>query len=217
MTTVFRATLASVVSTCYFLTACSSTEQPDLEPLPPISDYVPSDWDIAKYESNLESLATEYKLQDLPDVAIVRWVDPEDSIPLMVECLQAAGVDVVQTDTSSYTVEAAPGQEDSVHLATYVCTAQYPTRMDIDRPLSDLEMKAVYDHLVDEWLPCASDQGYEGLSKPSFEVYARSLSGETVDPVYEELSRKYQPSDEELQALMEACPLRPSGFRSYQR
>ena len=181
--------------------------------LPPLHEYVPSDWDLERRQELLAGMAAESGLTEPPEVAIVRWVNPEDSSGVMVECLHAAGSPVKQ-ESDGYSFETyEEDQQGAYALANYVCTAQYPVRLDIDRPLSDEEHDGIYRHLVDVFLPCADQHGYTGLSTPSREVYARAMRGETLDPVYVQLTHL---TNYELESLLQACELRPPGLRSHE-
>lgn len=204
------------VATLVGLIGCTPAVPPASEtPLPPIHEYVPSDWDLDRRQEQLAELAGATDLTDPPAVTIVRWVNPEEASGLIVECLQAAGFPA-KLESNGYSYEAASDQGEAFALAHYVCSAQYPVRLDIDRPLNEQELDAVYRHLVDVFLPCAAQQGHTGLSVPSREVYASAMRGETLDPVYVQLTQEHNLPDDELESLLEECQLRPSGLRSHE-
>ncbi|WP_127130265.1 hypothetical protein [Georgenia sp. SYP-B2076] len=204
------------VATLSGVSSCSLVPPAGLTPLPPIHEYVPSDWDLERRQELLAETAAATGLTDPPDVDVVRWVNPEDASDIAVECLRDAGFPVKQeADGYSYGSNEED-QQDAYFLASYVCNARYPVRLDIDRPLSDEELDAVYAHLEDVFLPCAAEHGYAGLSTPSREEYARAMQGETLDPVYLQLTREHHLTGSELERLLERCQLRPPGLRSHE-
>ncbi len=207
---------AGVAVSVLLLSACAGPPQYDFEPLPRIEDYRPSEWDMDKYGEDLGVLAAESGIAHPPEVEIVRWLNPEERVDVMVACLRDKGVDARRTDDLGYRMTSPPGQEEQTNLARYVCSGQYPVRLDIARPPTGQEQRWLYDHLIRVWLPCAEDEGYSDLTRPSFDDYASALQQGTVDPVMVELHQSYSPDQWVAEELWEACPYWPEGYRQYE-
>ncbi len=164
----------------------------------------------------LDEIASAGQMDDPPEVDIVRWTNPEDNAAVLVDCLSGHGF-VAQLTESGFGSNIPDDQWDAYHLAYYTCTAQYPARLDIDRPPSEVEVEAAYWHMKNQFLPCLAGEGYGGISTPTREVYEASLRGESVDPVFTELTSVHDIGDSELLVLLDKCPMLPSGYRTFER
>ena len=199
------------------VSGCTGTSQYEYERLPPIEGYHPSEWDMDRYRSDLARLADDLEIDEPPTVEIVRWVNREAVVDTMVSCLAGKGVSVRKVDDQGFQITSPPGQEAATNLAHYECSAQYPVRLDTERPATDEEQQALYAYLVDVWLPCAADLGYTEIAKPDFETYGAALRQETADPVLEDLDSNYALDQSAYDTLYAACPYRPSAYRQYDR
>lgn len=199
------------------VSGCFGAPEYEPERLPPIADYRPSQWDMERYRSDLARLAEDLDIADPPAVEIVRWVNREDVVDTMVACLTAKGVPAEKTDEFGFAMNAPPDQAAIMNLAHYRCAAEYPVRLDTERPASDEEARFLYTYLVEEWLPCAAELGYTEIAKPSFEAYRASLRQEAPDPVLEDLVANYSLDQAGYDSLYDVCPYRPESFRQYDR
>lgn len=189
------------------LTGCAPQPEP-LDPLPRIEDYVPSDADLERYQSIMDAMAQSYGLGPQPKYEIVRWVNIDEFNEAYFGCLESLGFDVSRvgdSDGVNYTVD----QEQIVREAMYRCTAEYPVRQDIYRPWNEAEVRIMYAHLRDEYIPCVTALGYPGLELPSLQTYLDS-EGAAFDPLAE-LYELYPGID--FVAVDENCPRAPDGFR----
>lgn len=206
-----------VIAGMALLAGCSTPPTYDFETLPPIGQYQPSQDDLEMYSDNLAQYATSLGIDSPPEVSIVRWVNPEESPAIMVECLVSAGVSAtLDAEHNSYGITSSAGQHDSTDLARYICLAKFPVRLDIYRFPSEAEQRMLYQYLVDEWLPCMTREGFP-LSKPSLETYTTYLRNEGPNPLFYEFGDKYSLSATDFNNLMQDCPQQPPGWRAYGR
>lgn len=195
-------------------TGCAATEPiPAVQPLPAIHQYEPSDWDLNRYRESLEQKAESTGITNAPQIDIVRWINPEDAPSVMIGCLREAGVEAT-LETNGYSIESTGDQQAATFLADYICTAQYPLRLDIDRPISDDEFEIIYRHLTEEFIPCAKREGYS-VGVPSRPQYRSAMRGESWDPIFTALTEEHGMTDAAVSDLMNTCPLRPENWRRY--
>lgn len=144
--------------------------QPYLWPakLPRIESYVPSTWELAQREKYLAESARAAGIEDPPRVEIVAWQNPDAVGDTLVRCLQEAGVPAERT-ADGYEYESS-GDQREYAAANYKCTAKYPVRSDIDRPVSDAEATMLHRHLVSEFIPCVERNLGQSLTRPEFDV-----------------------------------------------
>lgn len=186
------------------------------ERLPRIESYQPSAWDRAQLQRELAESARPAGLENPPQVDVVAWQNPDTAADAVVRCLQRAGVPAFRT-REGYEFGSDDSNRRERALANYICSAQYPVRRDIDRPVTDAEVRMLQRHLVDSFLPCADEKLDLRLTRPAQEDYAKALRGESPDPVLAELTHTYDLKDAEIHSLLEECALRPQGFREYER
>lgn len=197
------------------LVGCAS-DPPELQQLPPISEYQPSESDMERYRAGLDGMISDYGITEPGEFSIVRWVNPGDASQVISDCLASLGFPVT-LHPDGWEVELPPGQEDPFNRARYQCEAQYPTRLDISRPYSSEEIEATYRHLKDVYLPCVEGKGYPGLEMPSFGAYESEVQeGKSGFDPYGRLQELYpELGFQQLNEITESCPQFPEGFRTY--
>ncbi|GAA2184659.1 hypothetical protein GCM10009785_33450 [Brooklawnia cerclae] len=213
----FAAELIAVLT----LTACSSAMPIPSEPLPRISEYTPSTQDWELLEQSKAAFAKGYGIVDPPDFEVITWINPEDVPNIRVPCIRALGTSVTATEDGYQITSPNDRQAELDHLAEYQCFAQYPVRQDIRRPPEGDEIKQVYDHLENNFIPCLNEAGYPGLRLPSYGTFADSMKRselEVAQDLWNQLVSLYPDEDENtLSSAYLSCPQRPDGFRTYQK
>lgn len=208
--------MAGALSACAPAATAPVSSAPTVEKLPRISAYVASDADRERLGKELRASALAAGLENPPNVPVVAWQNPETAVDAVVRCLEDAGVPVARLQ-GGYEFGSDSGRNMQHVLANYVCNAQYPVRKDIDRPVTEAEIALLHQHLVESFIPCAEGKLGQRLSRPTRQEYGRALLGEASDPVLRQFTEVLKLKDAEIQSTLTACPLRPAGFRDYER
>jgi len=147
---------------------------------------------------------------EVPVVSRIRFIQTSEWAPVMAECLTEAGF---PTAASGEGIPATPpdGQEVSWALAAYTCSAQYPLDPHLTRPLSEEQLRYIYQYLTQVSVDCMRDLGFDDVSTPPsmqnfIETYGQAG---TWAPHYEAAT---QASPEVADAIAENCPQDPPGL-----
>lgn len=118
-------------------------------------------------EEELRALAESLDITDPPEVEVVREVSPAESGEVHSACMVEAGW--VQNDDLSFSVP--DDQRAAFNLARYRCTAAYPIAERYLQPMDTEQWAMVYDHYVEEFVPCAERHGFEVSEPPTRERF----------------------------------------------
>ncbi len=138
--------------------------------------------DIAAHDAELKAFAESAGLTDVPNVAVVRWVSPDEQTQTHASCLHDEGFDVTLEPDGSISADYPADQDSAYDLASYVCLAKYPVDPKYTRPLNDIQIRRVYDYDVDVLVPCLEAAGY-GSDIPSWSVFhSKWIEGRPWNP-----------------------------------
>ncbi len=203
------------------LAACAES-LPELTPLPPLAEYVPTEADHEELQRQLDMYRDSYGLtREETDWDVVRWVDYEEADEVFGECMATLGF----PPGSDNSFNAADGQLEQMNLASLQCMAEYPVRGDLNRPYNEDELKVIRHHWETEYLPCLEEEGYTGIELPSFETMRAEMdahqpftfSTEVYNLIMDSNSHlsMTQQSDEHSR-VSAACPFFPENLRAIQ-
>jgi len=147
-------------------------------------------------------------------------VNPDEASTVQVSCLRELGFAAhLSADGWSHSITLSDEQADAYHKAAYECSAQYPVRADIDRPIQGEEITMIYRHILHGFIPCAENLlGIQSIEEPSYTTYRRSIDYDGVVAIdRERMTDELFPDLPYSLRLEDECSLLPEGFRDYQR
>lgn len=162
---------------------------------------------MQKRAAELANLAKVGELDDPPQVELVRWIKPEEYALTLIGCLREEGFpadftsDGTGVDTSSVPAE----QASALELASYTCSARYSVDPRYSTPFNDEQLGILYDYLVESYVPCVEELGYDISDPPTREVFAATAAAEGWFPQAEIASMNGDLSEAERE-----CPTYPS-------
>lgn len=98
------------------------------------------------------------------------------------------GVSPVNPGRVSLEWEPAEEQQEAFHRAYYTCSAQYPIAGEF-QPYDGEQLGAVYDHWVEETIPCLAALGYETSGMPSREAFIGGVVWDPRESTYQDVMR----------------------------
>jgi len=204
--------LASLVVALLLLSACTSSARP---PAPPVLSEAERDQLIAEALDQQWAVFTSFHPDtERPDVDVVRYTSLSEQPAVLVGCLNDAGYDAELSSTQRGIVtEGTEAQSEHQDLALYVCQAQYPLDALYRAPLSESETEYLYDYYVGALTDCLREEGADSGAAPSYQRFRESYESEEAWSPYAALATNPAVSQQMFDALMQACPERPSGLR----
>lgn len=154
--------------------------------------------------SDMVSQAQARGIDELPDVQVVREITPEELAEVQANCMAEEGFPPDQDGMFN----APPGQGDALFLALYRCTAMYPIAEEYTQPLSQEQIRIIYDYYVSDLVPCLRGEGLTVPDPPTWETFIATAGTEREYHPYSTLLGAM--SSEALSALQDTCPERPS-------
>lgn len=122
---------------------------------------------VGSHEEALRQLAADLEIPDPPDVEVVREISPSESSGVHNACLVEAGW--IQNDDGSFSI---PDEQMAAHnLSSYKCAAAYPIADHYLQPMQSEQWSLVYNHYVEEFIPCAAEQGFQVSEPPTRERF----------------------------------------------
>ena len=201
------AALGSVV-----LAGCSSpAPDPDPTPISGASQAEQSDAEILKQQldtawERAKQRAPNLTDEDRPEVQQVRSITLDEHPQVIVDCLHKAGFPEVTAEEGAVTYSVADeAQGAALALAHYTCVAEYPLDPKFERPLTDEQLRKLYDHYTGPLRECVETEGHEVSEPPTFEKFVEDHRSETGtwDPISEASANL---NGSQVQALMDRCP-----------
>ena len=207
-----RLLFATAVLGSMVLFGCSS-QTPDSAPIPtPSASQAPqSDDEILKQQldeawERAKQRAPNLTDEDRPEVQQVRLITLDEHPQVIVGCLHEAGFPEVTAEDGAVNYSVADeAQGAALALAHYTCAAEYPLDPKFERPLTDEQLRKLYDHYTGRLRECVEAEGHEVSEPPTFEKFVedqRNQSG-TWDPI-SEASENLNGS--QVQKLIDKCP-----------
>ena len=147
-----------------------------------------------------------------PDVEQVRLIDPFEWAQVQAQCMRDEGfTDVVVLPDGGIKPGAGNDQQQSAYaLARYVCNAKYPIDPKYTAPLSEVQIRAVYDYFLNDLVPCLEDNGHSVPEPPSLEVFIETFATSRWSPYTEVFGSGSSVPMDEYYRVSAACPQWPT-------
>jgi hypothetical protein len=114
--------------------------------------------------------------EDTPIPELVRWVTDHEAPALITSCLQEAGFDVELLGSGLVSFDAVPDdQADAARLAQWTCQAQYSTDPRGSLPLTEDQIRMLYDYDNTTMRECLESHGIFVDVAPNFDIYREAL------------------------------------------
>lgn len=207
MMPIIAATVAMIAAT-----GCTSEGEPEAPPnaagdTPQAS---PGDW-MAMYEQYVAQQTESLRSKGIEvptDAEFVQFVEEDEWGTYQAKCMQDQGFEAEASDDGrSVGGDLPPDDQMDAHWqATYRCRIAYPLHPRFDVPMTDEQIRIVYDYFVDELVPCLEKEGYDIEPAPSWETF-RSQWG--TPESWEPHSSVRAPNRQEHLRIREDCPQRP--------
>lgn len=173
----------------------------------------PSDVTARSHEDELRRLADDLGIPDPPDVEVVREISPSESSAVHNACIVDDGW--VQNDNGSFSF--TDEQESALNLTSYMCAAAYPIADRYLQPLQPEQWNLVYDHYVEDFIPCAQEHGFEVPEPPTRERFlAATDSWAPVADIKRDLAEAIGRGEfESFDDFYQTCPSTPPDEELY--
>lgn len=154
---------------------------------------------VEQYRSGLTELAEINRVDNPPEVDLVRFVTPPEWADAQIGCLQEHGYTASESQGGVKYPEVPQEQADSLNLAIYTCEAAYALDPRVNNPIPRARMERQFSHLADVVMPCVAGLGFQVEEPPTLETWLdayygngqiwdpfSSVPGEELDSVYKE-------------------------------
>lgn len=155
--------------------------------------------DSAFYETYLENAAEYLKIDNPPEVEIVKWIKPEELQSYSDPCVRDQGF----TQRSDLSWDVPEDQISAFNLATYKCWAAYPPLPKYAGPWTDKQRGIQYDWTVDHVIPCLQDHGYTIVGVPSRQTFIDTY---LTDPFFPFSQVPLNLTNDQRNQLEQECP-----------
>ena len=157
-------------------------------------------------KASLEWYADFYRIENPPEVKVVRWVDDEEYDVVHHQCLADAGFPFEFGDS-----EISDEEEALYNNAAYTCHAQYPVKVHPkDKEWGKKEIKRQYEWTVDFLIPCLAEQGFTAEDVPSEATFIDTWESDPYYPArYVELPAENMKPSEQNRRMLDidyTCP-----------
>lgn len=170
------------------LVGCSAqgdvTEDPAASSAPAFGQDA-GDWNMSEhdilsvYQSNLEGLAAQYLLDEVPEVELVRFVSVSEWPQVQSDCLTEQGFSARPGPQGGIEFDTVPDDQGAAQrIAAYTCEARYPVDPRRTVKLPQKQAEDQYEHLSTTLLTCIRGLGYEVSEPPSLEMWLSQYYGE---------------------------------------
>lgn len=145
-----------------------------------------TDWDDLEIDveglrrERLASFATFAKIENPPEVDVVREVSATDAAQVKVDCMIAAGYPV-RVSQEGVLLDGEVSDARAYNLQMYVCEAQYPTDPRVGLVLPRVRAEMQYEYLTQSVVPCLENLGFRPERAPSRQVWLDSYYGSSVN------------------------------------
>ena len=146
----------------------------------------------------------------LPEVEIVALVASTEQPQRLVTCLSEAGYEADIASDGGITLPAVTSaQEESMFIALYTCQSMYPIDPQYLDPLTEEQIREVYDYYVEQLTPCVEERDIPVEPAPSFETFTETFG---TDAQWHPYANVVGLSHQDLDEILTACPQLPPGF-----
>lgn len=191
------------------LSACGP--QPTAQPTPAALTESEADSLVQQaIDKEWEKFSSDHPDQDRPQVAIVRTIALDEWVDVLPPCMAEQGFKVAVGDDGGIdSGNLPPEQAGSYALAMYVCDAKYPLDAKYSAPLTESQIRYIFDYYAGDLTRCLTEQGYKVAQAPSWQSFYDSYGSGNFWTPYQGLG-PLPPSD--FAKLNKACPQNPDGI-----
>ncbi|HEY8452598.1 MAG: hypothetical protein FWJ70_16410 [Micromonosporaceae bacterium] len=169
-----------------------------------------AEW-MALYEKELAERAGELRLRgvDVPtDAEFVRFIEPDEYGRVHSACLRDQGFEAEETFDGGVQFGDVPSELASAQQqAMYRCEVMYPVHPRYSLPLTDGQIRVIYDYFVGPLVDCLTAEGYDVPAAPPWETFLADHNSpkgawhpyDAVDPT----------TEAQWQQINEKCPQSP--------
>lgn len=128
---------------------------------------------LAYLKANAEALASQFGIENPPDVEPVRLIKLQEYATTQIACLKDQGYDATFTEDGegiSYPEIKDSALQKALFLAIYTCELKYPVQPRYMTPLTTDGLKALYDYRTRDLVSCLESKGYSLASDPPSET-----------------------------------------------
>ncbi len=198
------------VTAALFLGTGCTTESPPESPHHAAPEPSPGDW-MAMYEQYVATQTESLQSRGIEvptDAEFVQFVAADEWGVAQAECMQEQGFEAEASDDGLTWGGPLPpeDQHDAHWQATYRCRLAYPVHPRFDQPLTDEQIRVIYDYFVNELVVCLEDAGYEVAPPQSWETFRSHYSSPERWEPYDSVQAT---SEQEHNRIREVCPPRP--------
>lgn len=167
----------------------------------------------ADHDEELLRVADMWGITDPPHVEVIREVTLSESQSVHENCVVEDGW--VQNDDESFSV--ADDQQLAIGVSWYTCMAAYPIADRYLQPMQPEQWGMVYDHYIEDFIPCAQEHGFEVSEPPTRERFlAATESWAPVADIERELARAIGRGEfESFDDFYQTCPTTPTDDELY--
>lgn len=127
---------------------------------------------IAKtVEEYHQGLAERYGIENAPSVPVVREVHLDERLDVVARCMIDQGWPYTQGSNGGWQVIEPSDQMEAFNLDRFVCDAQYPPMERFRAPWGEAQTRAFYRFLIEEYVPCVEEQGFQISTPPTLETF----------------------------------------------
>jgi hypothetical protein len=188
-----------------------ASENGDVEPAGSADPQLASSphWDALR-DLNLSKEAEAFGV-DVPDAAeFIEYIHPDDFGRVRSQCMREQGFDARETFDGGVSYGRIPDdQSEAQRSAAVLCSARYPVHPRFLEPLTEEQVRVIYDYYVDELVACLQREGYDPGEVPSWETYRDTRGTEDDWTPYHALVGDVMSRPDDWQAINEACPQSP--------
>lgn len=158
---------------------CAPTPATEVASIPlPVVEKL-SDAALAELAEQDQAAALEFLLRQFPDatapvVERERFIEPEESVTVIPNCLTEQGFPTVGGADGSWTTETRTQDVEKLGLARYTCSMKFPVNPKYSARLNESQIAYIYNYQTQILTPCLEDAGYTVDAPPSLEDFVAS-------------------------------------------
>lgn len=167
------------------------------------------DW-TAMYQAEVTRSESELRQDGIEppnDAEFIRFIEPGDYGRVHSDCIREQGFDATMTfdggvHFGEIPEEQAPAQRQAIHR----CLVMYPTHPRYTVPLSEEQIRVMYDYYVGPLTECLAGGGYQVEAAPSWETFLEHHGTPMAWIPYHAVDAQ---TPEEWEDINQLCPQNP--------
>lgn len=122
--------------------------------------------------------AADLGVEDPPEVEVIREIAPNaQGLKVLTDCMIDKGYPYEYDETQDgVSIDTGLIDYEQHQLDTYICEMQYPVAQQYQVEWGQREWRTLYDHYVQEYIPCVTRLGYVPEPSPTFEVFYETVT-----------------------------------------